>query len=448
MTKSTGSRHSNVPRAHAKERGLSTFDGTFPGATIRLTAGEAGVAGSVVYQSDDLLALLASNDNEDSSEIIGIATQGFAAGRVVNIQYSGPLTIQSWSWTAGAKVYVGVDGALTQTEPASGYVMPIGVAISPKTILIKIGGGDAIDITYDNASSGLAADNAQAAIDEIDSTIDGFGDVVSFDSADFATAAQGVKADSAIQAADLHAVATSGDYDDLSNLPTLGSAAATDSTAYATSAQGALADSATQPGDLAGVATSGDYDDLTGKPSIDIAIVSPDTSTSHAATSGDNDGFLIFNSASDCTVTLPQTTTEALGAGYHLRALNKGGGNLKVLLEGSDTLDGVSLWFNPAHAVTIIKEAAGSPNAYRLIGNNWLPSAVEDDALTAPPSTPAVGAVYVVAAAATGDWAGMEDMFAIHIGADVYEFASPAGVVYEKTSAVFVGWTGTNWAAV
>jgi len=47
----------------------------------------------------------------------------------------------------------------------------------------------------------------------------------------------------------LATVATSGDYTDLLNLPTLGTAAATDSTDYATAAQGATADSAIQPGD-------------------------------------------------------------------------------------------------------------------------------------------------------------------------------------------------------
>lgn len=129
-------------------------------------------------------------------------------------------------------------------------------------------------------------------------------------STDYATSSQGALADSAIQPSDLGAVATSndyndldnlpslfsgdytdlsslptlfsGDYDDLSNkptlfdgaysslsgLPTLGSAAATDSTAYATSTQGGLADSAVQPGDLATVATSGDYTDLSSLPSL------------------------------------------------------------------------------------------------------------------------------------------------------------------------------------
>lgn len=53
-------------------------------------------------------------------------------------------------------------------------------------------------------------------------------------------------ADSATQPGDLATVATSGAYADLSGLPTLGTAAATAATDYATAAQGALADSALQ----------------------------------------------------------------------------------------------------------------------------------------------------------------------------------------------------------
>lgn len=53
-------------------------------------------------------------------------------------------------------------------------------------------------------------------------------------------------ADSAVQPGDLATVATTGAYSDLSGLPTLGTAAATDATAYATAAQGTKADSAVQ----------------------------------------------------------------------------------------------------------------------------------------------------------------------------------------------------------
>ena len=56
----------------------------------------------------------------------------------------------------------------------------------------------------------------------------------------------------------------------------LGSAAYIDSPYFATAAQGAKADSAVQPSDLATVATSGSYADLTGTPSIPAAQVQAD----------------------------------------------------------------------------------------------------------------------------------------------------------------------------
>ena len=104
-----------------------------------------------------------------------------------------------------------------------------------------------------------------------------------------ATSAQGTLADSAVQPGDLGSVATSNDYgdldnkptlstvatsnsyDDLDDLPTLGTAAAAATGDFATAAQGTLADSATQPGDLATVATTGDYADLINKPTLGTA---------------------------------------------------------------------------------------------------------------------------------------------------------------------------------
>jgi hypothetical protein len=43
---------------------------------------------------------------------------------------------------------------------------------------ITVPGGDAADVTYDNSGSGLTATDVQAAIDEIDGTVDGFGSAV------------------------------------------------------------------------------------------------------------------------------------------------------------------------------------------------------------------------------------------------------------------------------
>ena len=52
------------------------------------------------------------------------------------------------------------------------------------------------------------------------------------------------------------------------NKPTLGTAASADTTDFATAAEGVLASTAVQPGDLATVAVSGDYNDLLNKPTI------------------------------------------------------------------------------------------------------------------------------------------------------------------------------------
>lgn len=56
------------------------------------------------------------------------------------------------------------------------------------------------------------------------------------------------------------------------NKPTLGTAAAAATTDFATAAQGTLADTAVQPGDLATVATTGSYSDLSGTPTIPSAL--------------------------------------------------------------------------------------------------------------------------------------------------------------------------------
>lgn len=99
----------------------------------------------------------------------------------------------------------------------------------------------------------------------------------------FATAAQGTKADTAVQPGSLATVATTGVYNDLSGKPTLGTAAATNSTAYATAAQGTKADTAVQPGGLATVATTGAYNDLSGRPTLGTAASQNSTAFATAA---------------------------------------------------------------------------------------------------------------------------------------------------------------------
>lgn len=102
----------------------------------------------------------------------------------------------------------------------------------------------------------------------------GLGTAATTSASDYATAAQGTLADSAVQPGDI------------------GTAAAQDVGYFATAAQGTLADSATQPGDLATVATSGSYDDLDDKPTIPTGL---DSLTDVVITSATNGQGLQFN---------------------------------------------------------------------------------------------------------------------------------------------------------
>lgn len=76
------------------------------------------------------------------------------------------------------------------------------------------GGGSAEEVAYDNGTSGLAAEDVQAAIDELASekaNISDLGTAAAADAGDFATAAQGALADTALQPGDeLTALAATG----------------------------------------------------------------------------------------------------------------------------------------------------------------------------------------------------------------------------------------------
>ena len=100
--------------------------------------------------------------------------------------------------------------------------------------------GYALETYVDTAIVNLI-NSAPATLDTLNELAAALDDDPNF--ATTITTSIGLKANSA----DLATVATTGAYADLTGKPTLGTAAATASTDYATAAQGALADTATQP---------------------------------------------------------------------------------------------------------------------------------------------------------------------------------------------------------
>lgn len=121
-----------------------------------------------------------------------------------------------------------------------------------------VGSSITVDQTYDSTSSNAQSGTAVAeAISTKQDTIDDLSDIRS-----------GAEAGAtAVQPSDLATVATTGDYDDLLNKPTI-PAAQVNSDWAASSGVAAILNKPT----LAAVATSGSYNDLTDKPTIPAAV--------------------------------------------------------------------------------------------------------------------------------------------------------------------------------
>lgn len=73
----------------------------------------------------------------DSTKVIGIAQNAANSGDPVTVQTIGTFTEPTWNWAPGP-VYCGIDGVLTQSVPATGWVLAIGRATSPTEIAIDI----------------------------------------------------------------------------------------------------------------------------------------------------------------------------------------------------------------------------------------------------------------------------------------------------------------------
>lgn len=98
-------------------------------------------------------------------------------------------------------------------------------------------------------STMLAKAQNLADLDDVSAAIAalGLGTAAMANTGDFATAAQGATADSAVQPGDLATVATTGVYNDLSGKPTLGTAAAQNAGAFDPAGSAAAAQAASQP---------------------------------------------------------------------------------------------------------------------------------------------------------------------------------------------------------
>lgn len=107
------------------------------GAALQRTAGTTLSALRAVYELDGQVHYLDYRDAEHIDLLLGITLTAAGAGQPINVQRSGAIDDSGWSWTPGP-VWLGADGVLTQTPPATGYYVLIGAAVSANRLLLNI----------------------------------------------------------------------------------------------------------------------------------------------------------------------------------------------------------------------------------------------------------------------------------------------------------------------
>jgi hypothetical protein len=273
--------------------GSTIENGTFLGFAGVTVGSNRIIAAPFDPATMDAHLLIGFATEDIANGVNGIATTfGYARGLDTRGTAASSLAVGDETWAVGDLLYVHptAAGKMTNVPPTSGLKAAV-AAITNRNqtageIFVRVTALD--ENAYATAAQGALADSAlQSVTGTVDEIVVTGGDTISLAAA--VTTSLGL-ADSATQPGDLATVATTGAYSDLTDLPTLGTAAATDAADYATAAQGALADTALQPADLSGYALES-YVTNAIAALVDSAPATLDTLNELAAALGDDPNF-------------------------------------------------------------------------------------------------------------------------------------------------------------
>lgn len=85
--------------------------------------------GEVDYASHDVPT--------DGDLILGITKHAAVAGDTITVTTGGTMENTSWTWAIGP-IYCGLNGVLTQTVPATGFMCRVAKALSPTVIFVNV----------------------------------------------------------------------------------------------------------------------------------------------------------------------------------------------------------------------------------------------------------------------------------------------------------------------
>lgn len=109
-----------------------------PFVPFTLTASSPISAYMVVAASAGQVSIADSSNLTQLGDVVGIAAGGAATGSPVSINYSGTITHNGWTWTPRLPIFLGSNGALTQTVPTSGFAQVIATPLSANSLLVTL----------------------------------------------------------------------------------------------------------------------------------------------------------------------------------------------------------------------------------------------------------------------------------------------------------------------
>ena len=117
--------------------GVPGIPGPAGGSALQRQAGETLSALLAVYELAGQVFALDANDGDHIDLLLGITLTAASLGQPLNILRSGVIEDAGWNWTPG-RVWLGIDGALSQTPPTAGFDVLIGAATSATQITLNI----------------------------------------------------------------------------------------------------------------------------------------------------------------------------------------------------------------------------------------------------------------------------------------------------------------------
>lgn len=110
-------------------------------ASHRMPIGVGGVLAYQVVALDGIGSVIAADPSNlaHANKVIGIALSTGVTGETVIVARQGSINCNAWILAPGTPYFLGAGGQLTDVEPITGFVQPIGIAETTITFYLQLG---------------------------------------------------------------------------------------------------------------------------------------------------------------------------------------------------------------------------------------------------------------------------------------------------------------------